>query len=433
MSAVGAKSDSNLASEPTIDTSLEMKPVMSEKTGTVMAGYTVITKSMIGAGMFSMAFGCADFGIVLGIMLLILAAAVTWLSLRVLSYLALDFKDTSPTFYSVSEAIMPKLKWLIDVALIINCFGGVIAYVQTFGKLLSEGLIGIFAWDTNTLSKSNTALIIQGCILLILAPLCMMKEISSTKIANMVGLGCITYILIMTFFYTPCDAAGTDLLTPGSILGAFGSFPTFIFAYACQQNMFPVSNELKDSNMKRLNTIAVASTLTGFIIYLPVMLLPYLTFGANIKSNYLYNLAPAEGSIPVPVVIAFIFASLSVSISYVLLLQPVRCSIMSLAYGNNQPTGHKEKTIRIALVTFLMLASFGMAVALGENLGLPINIAGLLGGNTMCFVMPFMLYLKKYGFDRSNKFSVAVLATLVFCILLYPICLSGIIYGAIQN
>jgi len=429
MKVNGAHSDSDVNTQETLDTSMETKPIATPKSGSIIAGYTVITKSMIGAGMFSMAYGCKDFGIFLGVVLLVLAASITWLSLRVLSYLALDFKESNPSFYSVSETLMPNLKWLVDVALIINCFGGVVAYVQTFGKLLSEGMMGVFDWNPDTLSKETAALIIQAVVLMILAPLCMMKEISSTKIANMVGLGCIMYIVIMTFFYTPCDAAGSELMEPGSILGAFGSFPTFIFAYACQQNIFSVSNELKDANLKRLNVIALGSTLTGFIIYLPVMLLPYLTFGKAIESNYLYNLDTNN----VPVVIAFIFASLSVSISYVLLLQPVRCSVMSLVYGLNQPTGKKEKMIRVSLVSVLMLASYGLAVALGKNLGLPINIAGLLGGNTMCFVMPFLLYLKKYGYSWDNWFSISVVATLIFCILLYPVCLTGIIYGAINS
>lgn len=410
----------------------ETKPVLAEKSGTILSGYTVITKSMIGSGMFAMAAGCANFGIILGVGLLVLAAAITYLSLRVLSYLALDFKDSNPTFYSVSETLMPRLKWLIDVALIINCFGGNIAYVQTFGKLLSEGLWGVIQWDVASFTKESAALIIQAGILLILAPLCMMKEISSTRIANMVGLGCIIYIVIMTFFYTPCDKASLKLLEPGSFLGAMGSFPTFIFAYACQQNMFTVANELKGANEKRLNTIAVSSTLTGFIIYLPVMLLPFLTFGTDVKSNYLYNYVEEGKPGPIPITIAFIFASLSVSISYVLLLQPVRSSIMSLLYGNNQPTGRKEATLRIGITSGLMLASYGLAILLGSNLSLPVNIAGLFGGNTMCFIMPFLLYLKKYGFDKSNKFTLAVVATLIFCILLYPLCFAGIIHSALN-
>jgi len=393
--------------------------------------------------MFGMAYGCRNFGLVLSIAFLVLAALITFLSLRVLAILALDFQETKPTFYSVSEALIPKFKWLLDVALIINCFGGVIAYVQTFGTLLAEGMYGIFRWDLQDMSMNKVTMIIQAGILICLAPLCMMKELSATKIANMIGLVCIMYIVVMTFFYTPCSAASTELLKPGDALAAFGSFPTFIFAYACQQNVFSVANEMKNVNMKRLNTVAMSSTLTGFLIYLPVMLLPFLTWGMNVQSNYLYNLVPsvkqADNSIlrtdkpAIPVIIAFIFASLSVSISYVLLLTPVRNSVMSLVYGNNQPTGKKEKMIRIALVVFLMGASYGLAVALGKGINLPINISGLLGGNTMCFVVPFTLYFRKYGFDRKNRFSLLVAATLVFCVLLYPICMTGIITDALKE
>ena len=378
-----------------------------------------------------MAAGCVNFGLILGFIFLVIAAMITWLSLRVLAMLALDYKETSPTFYSVSENLLPKYKWVIDVALIINCFGGCIAYVQVIGKLMSEGLYGIIQWDKTAFSMDTTALIVQVGILGLLTPLCMMKQISGTKIANMIGLACIMYIVIMTFFYTPCSKASISMLKPGNALKAFGSFPTFIFAYACQQNMFNVANEIKDVNMKKLNAVAVSSVITGFIIYLPVMILPFLTYGV-VKGNYLFNFVdtfPTE----IPVLIGFILASLSVSISYVLLMQPVRCSVMSLIFGDRQPTGRIEATWRISLAAGLVAASFGMAYALGDNLGLPINIAGLFGGNTMCFIMPFLLYFTKYGVDKKNTFSICVMGTFVFCCLLYPICLTGIIYDAIKK
>jgi len=415
-----------------IDASIEGKTIDDGRTGTVLSGYTVITKSMIGSGMFFMAFGCASFGLVLGVAFLALAALITWLSLKVLAVLALDYKDSKPSFYSVSSDLMPKARWVIDAALVINCFGGCICYVQTFGKLMTSGMYGIFKWNIDSWSMSNMSLVIQLGILAFLTPLCMMKEITATKIPNMIGLVCILYIVIMTLFYTPCTALSVDLLKPGDVVKSFAAFPAFIFAYACQQNVFSVANEIKDVNMKRLNTVSVCSTLTGFLIYLPIMILPYMTFGAAIKTNYLYNFADQYGD-KVPVIIAFICASLSVSISYVLLMQPVRCSIMSLIYGDHQPTGKKERMIRMLLVLGLVGVSFALAYVAGDAVDLPVSIAGLLGGNTMCFVMPFLLYLKKYGFDKKNKFTVLVVATLVFCILLYPICLSGIIYKEVTK
>jgi amino acid permease len=349
--------------------------------------------------------------------------------------LALEYRRESPTFYSVSEKILPKARWVVDVALIINCLGGAIVYVQTAGNLMSFAIIAAFDLGSspNAMSQRYIAMIVQAVMIMALAPLCMLREISSTKIPNLIGLTCLLYIMICTFFYTPCTMADDKLLVPGDALIALGSFPTFIFAFTCQQNVFTVANELKNANLKRLDMVSMLSTGTGFLVYMPMMILPFLTFGYDIQSNYLYNL-DTSGKVDIPIIIAFVFASVSVSISYVLQVQPTRRSLVSLINGSKlPPPGRRESNVRIGLVTVILLTTYGLAVGLGDDLSLPINISGLLGGNTMCFVMPFLLYLSRYGWRRSEWFSNCVLATLVFCIALYPVCLTGIIYEALTK
>lgn len=431
---------------------IDEKPTDSNNHGTTLSSYSVLCKSMIGSGIFSMACACSKFGIIPGVFALCVAAGITWLSLHVLSILALEYRSETPTFYSISEKIMPRARWVVDVALIINCFGAAIAYVITSGTLMSYAIIAMLNLDTatSTLKQNHIAMIVQAVMIIALAPLCMMKEISSTKIANMIGLTCLLFIVIVTFVYTDTAGAaseGSSLWYPANGLVALGSFPTFIFAFACQQNVFSVANELKNATKSRLSVICVSSTLTGFLVYVPMMVLPFLTYGRSVKSNYLYNL-DTDGSVDVPVIIAFVFASLSVSISYVLQVQPVRRSIISLMYGSTVLTGQTEVKVRIGVVTGILLATYGLAVGIGDDLSLPINIAGLLGGNTMCFVMPFMLYLRRFGglnWWRSphetpdNKreptqwFSVVVVCVLILCLSLYPLCMTGIVYEAVSK
>ena len=388
-----------------------------------------------------MAFGCARFGLILGIIFLMIAAAITWLSLYVLSLLALDYKASSsaaspPTFYSLSAALLPRYKWLLDLSSIVYCSGAVIAYLQTFGALLATGLWSMARWDKATFSLSSASLAVQAVILLGLAPLCMAKDIMATKWASIVGLACIGYIVVMTLFYVPCTAAKSDLgslLKPSDALALFSSFPTFIFAFACQFNVFTVANELKAVTLSKLNSIFIASVSTGVLVYSICMILPFLTFGASIESTYLTNLPNPDGSVDAPVIVGYMCASLSLSISYVLLLQPIRVSLMALLFGSNQPDGSKELRWRVSLVLLIMLASYGLAALLGSNLSLPINLAGLLGGNTTGFILPFTMYFKRYGLKANSALSFAVLLALAFCYLLYPICLAGIIYGEVQK
>jgi len=377
---------------------------------------------MIGSGLFVMAYACSKFGIIVATIMLAVAALVTWISLRTLSQLALEFKDEQPSFYSISERIIPKMKWVIDLAVILNCLGASTGYVITAGDLLSSGLLSLFSWNTDTFSVASAKIVIQAGMILILSPLCYMKQISGTKVANFVGLASLLYIVIVTFVYSDLSNASTDLLYMGNFLSAMGAFPTFIFAFACQMNVFEIANELKNPTAKRMNIISMSSTITGLIIYIPIMILPYLTFGSDINGNYLTNLNPAC----VPVQIAYLLAGLSVSISYVLQVHPLRRSMLSIYYGGRIPKNREEIRNRLIVVIMILLATFGIAVGL-KKIDVVTNFTGLLGGNTMCFFMPTLLYLKHYGIQKT-PFGLAVLAVLVFSVVLYPLCLTGIVY-----
>jgi amino acid permease len=419
---------------------IEQKDWESGRHGTILSGYSVLCKSMIGSGIFSMASAFSNFGLIPGVIALCFAAAITWLSLHVLCGLALAFRQDNPSFYIVSEKILPRARWVLDIALIINCFGAAVAYVITSGTLMAKAIVTMFSLsEVGGMGERHIAMIVQAVMILCLAPLCMLKEISATKFANLVGLSCLLYIVIVTFFYTdPSKFAGNSaLLYPSSALAAMGSFPTFVFAFACQMNMFQIANEMKNANMRRLGAVSAISTATGFIVYIPMAIIPFLTFGFGVESNYLYNL-DTDGHVDVPVIIAYIFASLSVSISYVLQVHPVRRSLVSLIWGSRVLDGAKEKSIRIGLVTTIMLASYGFAVGIGKNLSLPINVAGLLGGNTMCFVMPFMLFMQYHGWswrkgEGLDWMKISVTAVLIICLALYPICLTGIIHEAVKK
>jgi amino acid permease len=419
---------------------IEGKQSESERHGTVLSGYSVLCKSMIGSGIFSMAFAVSKFGVITGVFALCFSACITWLSLNLLSVLALEFRDENPTFYSVSEKILPRAKWVLDVALIINCFGAAVAYVITSGTLTAAALASVFDLRGGSgIQERQISMIVQAVMIIGLAPLCMMKEITSTKIANFVGLSCLLYIVTVTFFYTDpsVHAGNASMLKPSDALSMMGSFPTFMFAFACQMNVFQIANEMKNANMRRLGAVSIASTLTGFIVYIPMAIVPFLTFGYDIKSNYLYNLATG-GNVAIPVIIAFILASVSVSISFVLQVHPLRRSLKSLFYGSSELQGAKEKTVRIGFVTIILLASFGLAVGAGDDLSIPINVAGIIGANTMCYVMPCMLFMQHYGWSwrRGNSidwFKIAITTVLCICIVLYPVCLTGIIYDAVTK
>ena len=393
------------------------------RTGSILA---VLTKSMLGSGLFFMAHACSRFGIIAGMFAILMAGLITFISLRALSILAIEFKEHEPSFYSISKRLIPKFKWIIDVAIIFSCIGAATGYIITAGELLSKGLYNMIKWNVNSISVDTVCIIVQTAMILALASLCMMKEISATKVANLIGLMSLLYIVITTFVYCDFSQSSSDLLGMPNFLTAMGTFPTFIFAFACQMNVFQIANELKNPTVKRMNVVTMTSTLTGLLIYIPVMIIPFLTFGRGITGNYLHSMDATK----IPVQIAYILAALSVSISYVLQIHPLRRSILSLYYGERVPSSSEELRNRIIVVAVVMLATFGIAVGV-KKIDIVTNFTGLLGGNTMCFVMPSLLYLKHFGW-RRNAFSMIVAGLFVFSMVLYPLCLTGIIYELVQ-
>ena len=388
--------------------------------------------------MFSLAYGSAQFGLVLSLVLLVASFSLVLLSLNVLSTLALECKALMPTkrvtFYSVSNMILPRFSWVLDVSVIVYCGGAVIYYMTNIGNLLAEGVYSIVQWDLASISKQNAATVIRAVLLVVLVPLCCLKQLGSTKLAVIFGLCCIFYIVVMTLFYSPCTAARADvapLLSPTGVFKIFSSFPIFIFAYVGHFSVFHMANEMREVSTNRLNKVFVSALSICTLVY-SIMLLPFLTFGTDVKQNFLQSLRNPDGSIEPPVTASLIFAALSLSISYVILLLAVRISVMALAFGTHQPEGKRELRLRVFLVLCLVLSTFGISAALGANVALPIELAGLLGGNTLGFVFPFSLYLKRYGLKNDRPvFSWAVLISLVFCCLLYPVSLAGILKSRI--
>jgi amino acid permease len=381
-----------------------------------------------------LAYGGAQFGLVLAVVFMAISCFLTLLSLNVLAMLALEFKAVSPrerlTFASVSCMILPRFGWVLDASVLILCSGAMIAYLSNSSNLFAQAFYSIFQWDLTSLSLRSTSFVCAAAMLLCILPLSLSRRMSSTTIASIFGLSCIFYIVFMTMFYSPCTAAKTDfakLLRPAGIFQVFATFPVMVFCYACQFSVFHIVNELQDANRTRLNLVFVTALVTCSSIYAVSMLLPFLTFGADVKQSFLQSIRRPDGSQEIPLIVAFIFAGLALSVSYALMSLPVRVSILTFVFGNKQPDGSREVRWRVFIVICIILVSFGCSAALGDNLSLPIEIAGLLGGNTLGFVFPFTLYLKHYGLKNDKPLlSMAVLMSLVFCCLLYPICLVGI-------
>ncbi|CAE7681300.1 avt5, partial [Symbiodinium necroappetens] len=65
------------------------------------------------------------------------------------------------------------------------------------------------------------------------------------------------------------------------------ALPVFIFAFTCQQNIFSICNEVKNSTRGRIDRIIVAAYLIAGLSFCFAAVLGYWTFGNEIPSDVL--------------------------------------------------------------------------------------------------------------------------------------------------
>ena len=398
----------------------EAKPeAPSESGSSLFGGYTILAKSMMGSGLLGVAAACAKDGWILGGVISAVIPLLTFLSLHLLTILAIDFSrghGNPVTFYKLCESVLGRAGgWLVEIALILKTFGASIVYLQVAGSMLSS-----LIW-TSDMSISAPALtrLIQIGLAAVFAPFCFLEKITNTKYINTLGIGCLVYILVIACVYFDPKSEAVTSLYPQSFLGVLSKVPIFVFAYACHQNVFACVHEVRKPTIRRMDLIMALSCLTGFLIYLPVMAFPYATYGSEVKDNFLKNLPASDAAVK----IAFVCAAVSVSVSFPLQILPLRNTVCGLMFLDRKVSERHLKLARYGVATAAILAALGIALAV-SSLGIVMAATGLVGGNTVCFLAPSLLYVRRFKRDHSTWYLAAGLV--LFSLALYPLCLVGI-------
>ncbi len=396
-------------------------PEGAKGTSSLFGGYTILAKSMMGSGLLGVAAACAQTGWVLGCIIAIIIPLLTFLSLHLLAVVAIEGNDlkTQPlTFFKLCESILGKFGgWFVEITLILKTFGASIVYLQVAGSMLATL---IYSPDSMSISKQALTRLIQVGIAAFFSPFCFMEKISNTRYVNAIGLCCLFYILIVAcIYFDPSSVAAETSLPPLSFLGVLSKLPVFFFAYCCHQNVFLCISETKNATIKRVDIIMGLACITGFIVYVPVQMFPYATFGKTVQDNFINNLPQND----LVTKIACACAAISVCISFPLQILPLRNSVCSLML----PSGKPSMWVRIIVAGTAILLSLGIALAV-SSLGIVMAITGLIGGCTICYLAPSLLYVRRFKRDHTLWYLAASLLGLSLA--LYPLCLTGIILKA---
>ncbi|EER13689.1 10 transmembrane domain, possible aa transporter, putative, partial [Perkinsus marinus ATCC 50983] len=260
-----------------------------ERHGTILSGWSVMANSMIGTGVLGLASAFAKTGWLLGFVLMSGAGFLALFSLHLMVLLSMKFVDRDVTYYTVAAAYAPWSRWIVDVTIVVKCFGVAVSYLQVAGDVLSTLFIH---WSSTTMSPFLLRAFVIGASGLLMAPICTAKEVKNTLITNVLAVVTIGYCVVLGIAYADVHAGDDSIGIPqeSSITSVLAKLPIFIFAFTCHQNMFITRNHLKHRTQRRLDIIIVAAESTAALLYIPAVIFPYLTYGSAAQANFMLNI-----------------------------------------------------------------------------------------------------------------------------------------------
>ena len=338
-----------------------------------------LCSATLGAGALSLPFAISLTGIVFGILLLLLSAYLTIVSIDVIieaCVITQLFK-----YEDVSVRLAGKRAGrVLEVSLLIFCFGTAVAYIVAVGDILDQGIKSIphlldtdngidaeedtASWSLSSIySRERVMILFWG---LVMFPLSLQRHVEALERFSPLGVLSIIFLVMAAVIHsishgdvmgngdhsqsTTDDAAGiSSMLWPKSFWDVIQAFPIIIFAFSCQVNVCAIFEELSPREgetsvesamlpLKSKQRIMARITRKGIMLcvtlYLIIGLFGYLDFarvtGDNILNNYCIQtthdslMIAASAFVAVAVVVAFPFNILPARVTLKLILERLR-------------------------------------------------------------------------------------------------------------
>jgi amino acid permease len=270
-------------------------PPPSHIGASIGSGVLNMSNTILGAGMLALPHALAQCGLLVGLLLLALFAALSLLGLHLVSAAA-DLAGRPSSFYAVAEKAVPGSGLLIDAAIAVKCFGVATAYLIIVGDAMPQA-VEPFGATGVLLDRRLWTL---GAAVLV-APLAYLKQIDALRHTSLLALLSVLFVTVLVVLFAlhlgpgfdpcadrppaaPCRGA-VPLAT--SMSATLSALPTFVFSFTCHQNIISVTNELRAPTPRRGLTVIGAAVGLAFVQYTVLGTAALLTFGDRVESDVL--------------------------------------------------------------------------------------------------------------------------------------------------
>lgn len=412
-------------------------------------------------------------GLVLGILLILISAGCSSFGLYIQTKCAKFVPEGHASYFALSQLTYPQLGVIFDLAIAVKCFGVGVSYLVVIGDLMPKVVESL---ATSGFVESHLYFVYRNfwitCFMAIVVPLSFLRHLNSLKYASGVALSSVAYLVVLVvvhFFESDVSDRGEiRIWKPHSIPTVLSSFPIFVFAYTCHQNMFSLVNELADKSAKSTSRVILQALGVAVSAYLLVGVTGYMTFGEKVVGNIVVLYPPSLSSTVGRIAIVIL-----VTLSYPLQCHPCRAStnhvlhylqttetiqsisraMSTLSSSNNVqeraalvysdqdaeaeegnttsvPLGNKKF---IVVTTAILVISYLVAITI-TSLEHVLAFVGSTGSTSISFILPGIFGYKLIGSDKESvgiyerSLRMGSLLLSLWGVVVMVICLSATIF-----
>jgi len=389
-----------------------------------------LANTIVGSGMLALPHAFSEAGFVLGSIFLCLFATASAFGLHLLSCCALHLGKPCSFRRVTSVALPDTVGWIVDATVALKCFGVATSYLIVVGDSLPDVATGLDP-DVSPFWTNRHLWVTVG--LAIIAPLCFFESMDKLAFTSMLSLGFVAFLTGMVLLFaldpdmnacsgdddTPCHGEKEMVVMD---MDTVRVLTVFIFGFTCQQNVFAITNELKDPTPPRVNSVILRAVGLALTVYILVAVAGYGTFGDSVESDILTNYG--TGGITTT---ARFFVALLVCFSYPLQCHPSRMCITSIV-RLLVPSASEEGQARIwhIGITAVFLAASYLIALVVTDLGVILAIVGATGSTMVSYVLPGLCYFRLFP-EPHIKRNLALVQFGLGCVII-PLALTFIFY-----
>ena len=171
---------------------------------TFFSAYISLTNTIIGSGILGLPYAFSCTGWFLGLILLVICATLSAMSLHLLTLCA--SRTTKPSsFYAVAEIVAPGYAILIDMAVALKCFGVATSYLIVIGDLMPDVMQEL---NITGIWLQRSSWVVVG--FLVVAPLSFFDSLNSFKWTSTISLVFIAIIAAVVIAYALPSYSGLN-------------------------------------------------------------------------------------------------------------------------------------------------------------------------------------------------------------------------------